>query len=113
MRYQIPPDHIVVDLLTEAEYDNAPTERARILRGRAKAWELHRANGPSGQLRTLSQGAVGDSILLKGYTRSSQISALTAAVSVDEGVQFSCALERSLIDGSIVGVRVTLVAFTR
>jgi hypothetical protein len=113
MRYQIPPDHVVVDLLTDAEYDNAPTERARILRGRAKAWELHRANGPSGQLKTLSQGAVGDSILLKGYTRSGQVSSLTAAVSAEEGCQFRCSLERSLVDGSVIGVRVTLVAFTR
>jgi hypothetical protein len=113
MRYRIPEDHIAVDLLTEAEYDNAPTERARIERGRAKAWALRRVNGPTGQLRELALRDIGDSIVLAGYTRSGQISALTAAVSVDEGVQFSCALERSLIDGAVIGVRVTLVAFTR
>lgn len=113
MRYKIPPDHEVVDLLTEAEYDNAPTERARIERGRAKAWALHRANGPSGRLRDLAQGAVGNSVLLEGYKRSDNVSALVRTVSVDEGVQFRCSLERSLIDGDVVGVRVTLVGFTR
>lgn len=114
MRYQIPTDAEAIDILDEAEFNLVRNnERAAIARGRAKAWEMHRATGPSGQLRSLAQGAVGDSVLLEGYTSSKQISQLIASVSVSEGVQFTCKLERSLVDGSPVGVRVTLAAFTR
>lgn len=113
MKYRIPSDSEAIDILTDAESRFCTTERQAIARGRSKAWAEHCANGPSGQLRTLAQGAVGDSILLRGYTASRQISALTASVSVAEGAQFSCALERSLVDASVIGVRVTLVAFTR
>lgn len=113
MRYKIPPDHEVLDLLTDAEYDNAPTDRARIQRGRAKAWAMHRAKGPTGQLRDLAQGAVGDSVLFREYVRSAQISALTASVGISEGAQFQSRIERSLTDGEVVGVRVTLVGLTR
>ncbi len=113
MKYQLPPDHVALDLLSEEEYDNAPTERARILRGRAKAWANHRANGPTGQLRALAMGAVDESVLFTDYTRSAQLSAIVRLVAVEEGVQFRCSLERSLIDGSTIGVRVTLVKFTR
>jgi hypothetical protein len=113
MRYQIPPDHIAVDLLTEQEYDNLPNEKARVARGRARAWGLRRAHGPTGRLRELAQGTVGDSILFTEYRRSSQLGALIAAVGLDEGAQFRCSLERSLVDDSVIGVRVTLAGFTR
>jgi hypothetical protein len=52
-------------------------------------------------------------VLLSGYKRTGQISVLTAQISLDEGVQLRSNVERSLVDGSIIGVRVTLVAFTK
>ncbi len=114
MRYRIPTDDECGELLDDREFLLCNGNERRIVeRGRRKAWEEHRNNGPVGQLRVLCQGAVGDSILLKGYTRSSAISPLIAYVSVLEGVQLTCKLARSLVDGSPEGVRVTLVAFTR
>lgn len=113
MRYLVPPDDVVMDLLSEFEYDNLPNDRARLMKGRAKAWALHRASGPTNRLRTLTQGAAGDSTLFTEYTRTGQLSALIAIISIDEGVQFTSRIERSLIDGSVIGVRVTLVGFTR
>ena len=89
------------------------SEKAAVARGRKKAWIEYRANGPSGRLKELSQGSIGDSHLFTDYKRSSAMSPLIAPVSLSEGAQFSCKLERSLVDNAIVGVRVTLVAFTR
>ncbi len=114
MKYRIPTDEEALDLLSDTEIHLYKNERAAIERGRAKARELHRMNGPTGQLRELTAGAVIDSYaILTGYTKSSQVSPMVTAVSLSEGVQFTCSLERSLIDGSTIGVRVTLVAFTR
>ncbi len=113
MRYQLPTDEEAMDLLDDEEIHLYPTERLAIAKGRAKAWAAYRASGPTGQLRELALGSIGDSILLTGYTQSSQIGPLLASVSLSEGVQFRCKLERSLVDDSVAGVRVTLVAFTR
>lgn len=113
MRYTVPPDNVLEDLLTEAEYDNAPNRRAMLKRARARAWAAHRASGPTGRLRELALGALGDSVLFTEYTRSSQLSALMGAMALEESVQFTSRVERSLVDGSIVGVRVMLVGFTR
>ena len=113
MKYRIPTDNECADILTDAEFKACLTETATVRRGRAKAWAEYRAKGPTGQLRELSQRSIGDHVVLMGYMRSAQISAIVSAVSVSEGVQFRCSLERSLIDGSAAGVRVTLAAFTR
>lgn len=110
----MPTDDEAVELLNDREFDlYRDNERAAVARGRAKAWAEHRANGPTGKLRELSCGSVGNTALLEGYTRTDKVSSLIAAVSLSEGVQFSSKVERSLIDGSVIGVRVTLVAFTR
>lgn len=106
-------DDECVDLLTDEEFKACLTEKEAIRRGRKKAVAEARANGPSGLLRELSLGKRGDSVLLKGYTRSSQVGPLTAHISLTEGVRLSCKLERSLVDGAPIGVRVTLVSFTR
>jgi len=114
MKYRIPSDNDCLDLLTDAEFKLCGgSEKLAIARGRKKAWAEYRANGPIGRLRDLAQGAVGDSHLFTDYTRSSAMSPLIASVSLSDGVQFSCKLERDLIDGKPIGVRVTLVAFTR
>lgn len=113
-RYVTPTDGECVDLLTDAEFklcgDN---ERAAVVRGRAKAWEAHKAKGPVGRLRALASGAVGDSVLFTEYQRPAQLSATISHVSLYESAHFRCNRERSLVDGSVIGVRVTLVAFTR
>lgn len=62
---------------------------------------------PTGQLRALAAREDGDSVVFDQYVRPSQISALIAAVGLELGVQFSCNTERSLVDGKIIGVRVT------
>jgi hypothetical protein len=113
MRYQIPSDEECVDLLNDAELRLCNNDLDAIRRGRRKAWENYRASGPTGRLRDMCDGKVGDSILLEGYTRSSQLGPIIAAVSLAEGVQLRCAVERSLVDDSVIGVRVTLAAFTR
>lgn len=113
MRYVVPPDNVLEDLLTEAEYDNAPNPQVRLKRARSKAWAAYKARGPTGRLRELALGALGDSVLFTEYTRTGQMSALTAIIAIEESAQFSSRLERSLVDGSITGVRVTLVGFTK
>ncbi len=113
MKYQIPTDDEALDLLDDEEIHLYRPERLAIAKGRAKAWAAYRASGPTGQLRELALGSIDDSIVLTSYTQSSQLGPLLAAVSLSEGVQFRCKLERSLVDGSIIGVRVTLVKFTR
>jgi hypothetical protein len=113
MKYQIPTDDECIDLLTDQEHGACRTEKEAIAKGRAKAWRQYRETGVSGQLRDLAQGAVDDYRVMYGYTSSSQLGPMIAAVSLAEGCQFRCSLERSLVDGSIIGVRVTLVAFTR
>lgn len=114
MKYQTPTDDEAVDLLDDKEfaaYENDPKGAVRA--GRRKAWRQHRATGVMGQLRDLACSDLGASVLLSGYKRTGQISVLTAQISLDEGVQLSSRVERSLVDGSIVGVRVTLAGFTR
>lgn len=114
MKYQIPTDNEAVDLLDDREfaaYEN--DEKGAIRAGRRKAWRLHRATGVMGQLRDLACLQPGASVLLSGYKRTGQMSVLTAQVSLDEGVRLRSNVERSLVDGSIIGVRVTLVAFTK
>ena len=109
-RYSTPSDAECIDLLTQNEFDHAGTERACIARGRAKAWELHRQNGPSGRIAALTHGAQpGASILLPEYQSTMQIGPIVALVAKRERAKFRTKLERSLIDGSILGVRVTLV----
>ena len=113
-RYTPPSDNEAMELLNDAEFklcgDN---ERMAVARGRAKAWAEHCATGPVGRLRDLCQGAVGDSLILDGYTRSGQISAIVKSVSIEEGAHLRCSVERSLVDGEVIGVRVTLAGFTR
>lgn len=102
-----------MDLLTEEEFDQCRNTAEAVRKGRKRAWENYRATGITGQLRDLSMNRIGDSVLFDGYTRSAQLSSMIAPIASDEGCQFRCSVERSLVDGSICGVRVTLVAFTR
>lgn len=113
MRYKIPTDGEAVDLLTDNEMRFHKTEADAIRRGRQKAWEQHKLTGPVGRLRDLACSELGASILFTDYKSTSALSRLLAYVSLSEGVQFTSKLERSLVDGAIVGVRVTLAAFTR
>lgn len=110
----MPPDGELVDtFLSEAEYDACSDEQEAVAKARQR-WRVHkRADGPTGRLRRLCGGTAGDSIVFPEYTRTRQLSALLDSVSLSEGVQFSSAIERSLVDGLAVGVRVTLVGFTR
>lgn len=110
-RYQSPTEDECVDMLDDAEFRLATTPRLARLRGRSKAWELHKLNGPLGRLRSLACGDVGDSIVLSEYQAPSQFGPLRATVQREEGVVLKCRTERSLVDGSIVGVRVTLTEF--
>lgn len=113
MKYQVPPDHVCIDLLTEEEFDRCRNEAEALAKGRKRAWQNYRATGVTGQLRDLSVGSIGDSALFQDYSSSSQLGPMIASVALAEGCQFRCNLERSLVDGSIIGVRVTLVAFTK
>lgn len=99
--------------LSEREYDRCANEQEAIKKARARHRAHERAHGPTGQLRTLVETKLGESALLAGYTSTRQVSALVGSVSLAEGAKFSSRIERSLVDDSIVGVRVTLVAFTR
>lgn len=114
MKYQAPTDNEAVDLLDPHEFSRySNDERGAVRAGRRKAWAEHRAAGPSGRLRELACGDVGATIVLDGYARTGAVSPLIAYVSEAEGVRFTSRIERSLVDGSIIGVRVTLAAFTR
>lgn len=113
MKYQVPPDHVCIDLLTEEEFDRCRNTAEALAKGRKRAWQNYRATGVTGRLRSLSTCSVGDSVLFEGYTRSAQVSSMLAPVALEEGCQFKCKLEKSLVDGSIIGVRVTLAGFTR
>ncbi len=113
MKYRHPSDDDAAEYLTDAELAVCRTPSQVVARGRAKAWAEYKASGPSARLRNLACGSLGDSVVLEGYRTSNQISSLCAQVSAEEGVQFTTRIERSLVDGSVIGVRVTLAAFTR
>lgn len=114
MKYKIPTDDECIDILTDAEFKRYENdERGAVRCGRRKAWAEHRATGALAQLRDLALGSVGASTLFPQYSRASQLSVLVAQISLEESVQLSCRLERSLVDGSVIGVRVTLVRYTR
>ncbi len=75
------------------------------LREERLAREADASAAPMTKLRTLAR-TIGASHTFKQYKRSSQMSAMIAAVSEETGATFTCKLERDLIDGSIAGVRV-------
>lgn len=111
-RYKPPTDDECVELLDDAEFRLATTPRLARLRGRSKAWEIHRQTGPYGRICALGEGgALGDYLVLDMYTSSSQITYLVAKAARATRAKFSCKQERSLIDGEIIGVRVTLTEF--
>lgn len=111
----MPSDKDAIDSLSEYEFDVIcrGDEMVALKMGRARAWAQRRASGPTGKLKDLACGALGDSVLLEGYISSQQVSALVRNVSLAEGIQFTSRVERSLVNGEIIGVRVTLAAFTR
>lgn len=114
MKTLMPPDRDLLDTyLTEREFDACASETEALRKARAKYRAAMRERGPTGQLRNLACRSEGDSVVLAGYTSTRQISPMLTAVSLSEGVQFTSRIERSLVDDSITGVRVTLVAFTR
>jgi hypothetical protein len=110
-RYVPPTDDECADMLDPDEFKFATTPRAARLRGRSKAWAHHRATGPYAQICGLSNGKLGDSIVLTLYTSSSQISYLIAKASREMRAKYSCKQERSLVDGEVYGLRVTLIGF--
>ncbi len=113
MKSTLPPDHVCVDMLTEEEYDACRTPAEALRKGRRKARALAASQGTTGRLRELALRSLGDSVLFSDYTSSTQLGPMVASVSLSEGVRFRCSLERSLIDGAVIGVRVTLAAFTK
>ncbi len=111
---QYPTDGELMDkYLSEREYDRCANEQEAIKKARARHRAHERAKGPTGQLRALVETRVGESVLLLDYQSTRQLSAILGSVSLVEGVVFSSRVERSLVDDSIVGVRVTLEALTR
>jgi hypothetical protein len=78
------------------------------LRAERLAREADAAAAPMTKLRALAAaGVVNASHMFTQYKRSAQLSALIAAVSDETGAVFSSKREHDLIDGSVVGVRVT------
>ncbi len=78
------------------------------LRAERLAREADAAAAPTTKLRAMvSAGIVDASHLFTQYKRSAQMSPIIAAVSAETGARFSSKREHDLIDGSVVGVRVT------
>jgi len=75
---------------------------------RARAREEKRGIGPSATLLRLAYCAVGTSHLFTKYRRSTQLSTAIREAWLRTGAEFTTALERDLVTGDIVGVRVTL-----
>ena len=65
---------------------------------------------PVGALRKLAIAPIGTSQMFAQYKRSSQLSALIQIVRDETGATFSCKREYSLVDGSVIGIRVTRTA---
>jgi hypothetical protein len=112
VRYRRPTDDEAIDSLTKIEFDVARTETNCIARGRAKAWkEWREVTGPTARLRSLAlSDKPGVSILFTEYKSTPAMGYILARVGGQERVRFSSRVERSLVDGSVIGVRVTLVS---
>lgn len=112
MRYRSPDDNEAIEILSDIEFKIAGTEANCIARGRSKAWqEWRELTGVSARLRELALSDIGASVLFTEYTSTPAIGPLVLRVARRERVQFKCRAERSLIDGSLTGVRVTLAAY--
>jgi hypothetical protein len=115
MRYKTPRRSALSDYIPDDEF--AALERRRApdseydARGRANAWREHKAKGLAGQLRDLSCGDIGASRLFTDYKSTPAIGPMVHKIARAERVRFTTRIERSLIDGSIAGVRVTLAGF--
>ncbi len=86
--------------------NEAAAARRANAQGRKNEIAAQRAQGPTAVLRGLQPDA---SHLFTQYTRAAQMSALLASVAAETGARFTSAVERSLVDDSITGVRVTRV----
>lgn len=72
--------------------------------------EAAQAAAPVAALRRLAIAPTGTSQLFTQYKRSAQLSALIQIVRDETGATFSCKRECSLVDGSVIGIRVTRTA---
>ena len=115
MRYRTPKRSALTDYLADDEFARMHARRATDAemdaRARSNAWREHKAKGLAGQLRDLSCGDIGASRLFTDYKSTPAIGPMVHKVARAERVRFTTRIERSLIDGSIAGVRVTLAGF--
>jgi hypothetical protein len=87
-------------------YNEAAAARRANVQGRKDEIAAQRAQGPTAVIRGLQPAA---SHLFTQYTRAAQLSAIIASVAAETGARFTSAAEHSLVDDSILGVRVTRV----
>lgn len=95
---------------TDAECAAWPTPRLIYLSRRRAAKDARKLAGPMHALRMLAYREPGESVLLTQYVRGSQASPLIREVNIATGAELSTHVERSLVDDSVTGVRITLTA---
>lgn len=93
---------------TDAECAQWHSPRLVYLARRRAANDARRVAGPMHALRALAFLEPGESVLFADYVRGSQASPLIREVNIATGAEMSTHVERSLVDDSIAGVRVTL-----
>lgn len=74
---------------------------------RAAELDAKRARSPTALCESLAPDA---SVLFAQYSMCSQISGILQTISRRSGIRFKSCVERSLVDDSVLGVRVTRVA---
>ncbi len=112
MRYRRPSNNEAIDILDDIEFKIAGTEAACVARGRRKAWEAHRSHlGVYARLRSLALAGIGASQLFTEYKSTPAMGHMLADIGGQERVRFKSRIERSLVDGEVIGVRVTVVGF--
>jgi hypothetical protein len=90
----------------EAEDHETP---ARILKARQRrAIALKKAAGPAHQIRALALQPAGASRVFPQYRAGCDCTSVLALVSTQTGAAFSTSVERSVVDGEPIGVRVTV-----
>lgn len=93
---------------TPDEYNKWPTPRLIFLARRRAAHDARIAEGPTYRLRRLAWMRDGTSMLFADRRAGNELSRLLLNVTTETGAEFSTHVQRSVIDGEIEGVRVTL-----
>lgn len=93
---------------TDAECNQWPTPRLVYLARRRAANDARKLAGPAHALRVLAYREPGESHLFSQYQRGAQLSSLMLEANIATGAEFSTHVERSLVDDSVTGVRVSL-----